>query len=82
MTARSSWTSDLTSPEPFAYRARAQMPRPPRQRGSSVGHSEGSVQVFEQRSVSVPSIHRALSQSFSPVQVEPAAPAPRGPGMQ
>lgn len=55
---------------------------PARQRGSSAGHSEGDVHVFEQRMVSVPSTQSELSQSFSFVQTDPAAPVPRGPGMQ
>lgn len=61
---------------------RAQMPIPPRQRGSSAGQSLGDVHVREQRVVSVPSTHSALAQSFSPVHVAPGAPCPRGPGSQ
>jgi len=55
---------------------------PPKQRGSSGGHSVDNVHVFEQRMVSVPSTQSELSQSFSLVQTEPASPVPRGPGMQ
>lgn len=58
------------------------MPMPPRHRGSSAGQSVLVMQTFEHRIVSVPSTHSALAQSFSPVQVIPAAAVPRGPGMQ
>jgi hypothetical protein len=65
-----------------AQMSRAQMPMPAKHRGSSAGHSVGDVHVFEQRMVSAPSTHSELSQSFSFVQTEPAAPLPRGPGSQ